>query len=85
MFGLVRTAVWFFCVGFVVGVLLAPRSGAETRRMIRERIDVALDQLLELAALPPIARETPEQPAAPGRASGKSRKAEEPGAGAPAG
>ena len=87
MIDLVRTAVRFFCIGFVAGALLAPRSGAETRRMIREKLDLAIDQLLELLALPPIEREgaAAEEPAPPSRPRGKSRKAEDKGAGAPAG
>ena len=87
MIDLVRTAVRFFFIGFVAGALLAPRSGAETRRMIREKLDLAIDQVLELAALPRIEREAAEaeEPGPPSRARGRSRKAEDKGAGAPTG
>ena len=54
MFGLVRTTLRAFGVGLVVGVLFAPRAGAETRKMLNERISASLNQLLEIAALPPI-------------------------------
>ena len=54
MFALLRTSLRFFVVGFVVGTLFAPRSGAETREMLEEKLTVMLNQILELAALPPI-------------------------------
>ena len=54
MFALLRTSLRFFVVGFVVGTLFAPRSGAETRQMLREKLTVMVNQILELAALPPI-------------------------------
>jgi hypothetical protein len=54
MFALVRTSLRFFIVGFVVGTLFAPRSGAETRQMLREKFTVVVNQMLEIAALPPI-------------------------------
>ncbi len=54
MFVLLRTALRFFVVGFVVGTLFAPRPGVETRRMLGEKLTVMANQLLELAALPPI-------------------------------
>jgi hypothetical protein len=54
MFGLIRASLRFFVAGFVVGTLVAPRSGAETRRMLREKLTVVANQILELAALPPI-------------------------------
>jgi gas vesicle protein len=38
-------------VGLAVGVLLAPRSGKETRRMVRERADRLLNDLLDAATL----------------------------------
>jgi hypothetical protein len=43
-----------FVVGVVVGMLFAPRPGLETRRMLNERISAMINQLLEIAALPPI-------------------------------
>jgi hypothetical protein len=54
MFALLRTSLRFFIVGFVVGTLFAPRSGAETRQMLREKFTVVANQILEIAALPPI-------------------------------
>lgn len=54
MFALLRTSLRFFVIGFVVGTLFAPRSGAETRRMLGEKLTIVANQLLEVAALPPI-------------------------------
>ncbi len=54
MFGVIRAAIRAFAVGLAVGVLFAPRAGAETRKMLSERLATALNQLLEVAALPPI-------------------------------
>lgn len=54
MFGVLRAAIRAFAVGVAVGVLFAPRPGAETRKMVSERLASALNQLLEIAALPPI-------------------------------
>jgi hypothetical protein len=54
MFALLRASLRFFVVGFVVGTLFAPRSGSETRQMLRAKFAVMVNQILELAALPPI-------------------------------
>ena len=51
MFSRVRIAIRFFFLGLAVGVLLAPRSGQETRRMLRERADRLLNDLLDAATL----------------------------------
>ena len=51
MFSRVRTAIRFFFVGLAVGVLLAPRSGEETRRLLRERADSLLNEVLEAASM----------------------------------
>jgi YtxH-like protein len=51
MFSRVRIAIRFFFVGLAVGVLLAPRSGEETRRMLRERADRLLNDVLDAATL----------------------------------
>jgi hypothetical protein len=51
MFSRVRIAIRFFFLGLVVGVLLAPRSGKETRAMVRERADRLLNDLLDAATL----------------------------------
>jgi hypothetical protein len=51
MFSRVRIAIRFFFVGLAVGVLLAPRSGEETRRLVREKADRLLNDVLEAASL----------------------------------
>jgi gas vesicle protein len=51
MFSRVRIAIRFFFLGLAVGVLLAPRSGPETRRLVRERADRLLNDLLDAATL----------------------------------
>ena len=51
MFSRVRTAIRFFFVGLAVGVLLAPRSGEETRNMLREKADGLLNSVLDAASL----------------------------------
>jgi gas vesicle protein len=51
MFSRVRIAIRFFFMGLAVGVLLAPRSGEETRRLVRERADRLLNDLLDAATL----------------------------------
>ena len=81
MFGVINAALRAFIVGVVVGMLFAPRPGAETRRMLNERIAAMIDQLLEIAALPPI---EPSQAATNGHpepaAAKRSRSAEGRGA-----
>ena len=51
MFSRVRIAIRFFFVGLAVGVLLAPRSGEETRRLLREKADSLLNDVLDAASL----------------------------------
>jgi len=68
MFALLRTSLRFFVVGFVVGTLFAPRSGAETRQMLSEKFTVIANQILEVAALPPIEPRTAVKDGAEGRA-----------------
>jgi gas vesicle protein len=51
MFSRVRLAIRFFFVGLAVGVLLAPRSGEETRRLVRERADRLHNDLRDAATL----------------------------------
>ncbi len=51
MFSRVRIAIRFFFVGLAVGVLLAPRSGEETRRLVREKADQLLNDVLDAATL----------------------------------
>jgi hypothetical protein len=54
MLTLLRTSLRFFILGFVAGTLFAPRSGVATRQMLREKFTIMANQILELAALPPI-------------------------------
>jgi hypothetical protein len=54
VFAVINAAMRAFVVGVVVGMLFAPRPGPETRRMLNERISAMINQLLEIAALPPI-------------------------------
>lgn len=54
MLALVRVAVRSFAIGIAVGILVAPRPGEQTRRMLLERASAAVDSLLELAALRPM-------------------------------
>ena len=51
MFSRVKIAIRFFFVGLVVGVLLAPRSGRATRRLLRTRADRLFNELLHAATL----------------------------------
>ena len=81
MFGLINATLRAFVIGVVVGALIAPRPGAETRRMLNERFSALINQLLEIAALPPI---EPTQAATNGHterpAAKRTRPAEGPGA-----
>jgi len=54
VFGIINAALRAFAVGVAVGMLFAPRPGAEMRRMLNERIAAMINQVLEIAALPPI-------------------------------
>jgi hypothetical protein len=54
MFAVLRASLRMFVLGFVAGTLLAPRPGAETRKLLGEKLTVLANQILELAALPPI-------------------------------
>jgi gas vesicle protein len=51
MFSRVRIAIRFFFVGLAVGILMAPRSGEETRRMLREKADGLLNSILDAASM----------------------------------
>ena len=51
MFSRVRIAIRFFFVGLAVGILMAPRSGEETRRLLREKADRLLNDVLDAATL----------------------------------
>jgi hypothetical protein len=84
VFAVINAAMRAFVVGVVVGMLFAPRPGPETRRMLNERISAMINQLLEIAALPPLQPSqaaTNGQPGQPERPTAKRvRSAEGPGA-----
>jgi hypothetical protein len=79
MFSRVRIAIRFFFVGLAVGVLLAPRSGRETRRLVRERADRLLNDVLDAATLGTyesgagVTDEIEEEESEAGNGSGTSR------------
>ena len=76
MFSRVRIAIRFFFVGLAVGILLAPRSGEQTRRMVREKADRLLNDILDAASLGAGAEggaATAEEP--PTRRTGNGRRA----------
>ena len=73
MFSRVKIAIRFFFLGLAVGVLLAPRSGEETRRMFREKADRLLNDVLDAASLgtqSPSASAPPAEEASAPRAKG---------------
>lgn len=71
MFSRVRIAIRFFFVGLAVGVLLAPRSGEETRRLVREKADRLLNDILDAASLGTVnTGTTASPPSAPRETSG---------------
>ncbi len=73
MFSRVRIAIRFFFVGLAVGMLLAPRSGEETRRLVREKADRLLNDVLDAATLGTYEAGTTEATPAPKRAGNGSR------------
>jgi gas vesicle protein len=78
MFSRVRIAIRFFFVGLAVGVLLAPRSGEETRRLVREKADRLLNDILDAATLGTYESgagsiDADEEPTAPARAARTTR------------
>jgi hypothetical protein len=75
MFALLRTSIRFFVIGFVIGTLCAPRSGVETRRMLREKLTIVINQVLELAALPPIEERAAAKSEGPTRRSTRGTNA----------
>ncbi len=54
MFAVIRAAIRAFAIGIAVGILFAPRAGAETRTMLSKKIAAFINELLEVAALPPV-------------------------------
>lgn len=75
MFSRVRIAIRFFFVGLAVGVLLAPRSGIETRRLLRQRADRLLNELLDAASLGGFQPSSKTDSAGSRRASPRKREA----------
>ncbi len=51
MFSRVRIAIRFFFMGLAVGILLAPRSGAQTRQLVRAKADQLLNDVLDAATI----------------------------------
>ncbi len=60
MFSLLRVGIRSFAAGVVVGVLMAPGPGAETRRMLGDAVTKALKSIFAMGALP--AAEPPRAP-----------------------
>ncbi len=84
MFSRVRVAIRFFFLGLAVGVLLAPRTGIETRRLVRQRADRLLNDLLDAATLGIYdsgKRAETDGDATPSRRGGKKRETAEAKAG----
>lgn len=46
---MIKTIFRSFIVGIGVGLLLAPRSGSETRRLLSEKLNTVIDGASELA------------------------------------
>ena len=78
MFGHINTALRFFVIGLATGVLIAPRPGVDTRRMIRHHLESIVNEALRIAGMPPI--QTGDAAAGPERRRGRGRRAEDPNA-----
>lgn len=50
MLRVTRTAIKYLVIGLLVGLLLAPRSGQETRRVLREEVVEYLNMIFRSAA-----------------------------------
>jgi gas vesicle protein len=85
MFSRVRVAIRFFFVGLAVGVLLAPRSGIETRRLLRQRADQLVNDLLDAATLGGSQSGSKTDGARSRAASSRKRESAEPASGAAVG
>ena len=55
MFRTIKNAVRFFILGFFVGILCAPRAGAQTLRLLGQRIEHLWDDIVVLAITPVMA------------------------------
>ncbi len=78
MFSRVRIAIRFFFVGLVVGILMAPRSGEQTRQMLRAKADGLLNNILEAASMgaepePAPARATSQRSRSGNGSAGRAR------------
>ena len=73
MFGTITFGVRMFFLGFVIGALVAPRSGRETRRLLRDRLNQLMDALTEILALPEEPVALPERGARAGAGAAQSR------------
>jgi hypothetical protein len=62
MFGTLNFGIRAFFVGFALGILVAPRPGRETRRLVRRRFDELVDGLMEILALPEEPVMIPDRP-----------------------
>lgn len=72
MFGLLRGLLRSFAVGLALGVLFAPRPGAETRRMLSKRFTKVVDQISANAALLP--QVPPERAGSNGHAESTAKR-----------
>ena len=77
MFSSVKIAIRFFFVGLVVGVLLAPRSGRATRKLLRVRADRLFNELLDAATMGAYESSPEALGARRPRGSGRRARAEE--------
>jgi hypothetical protein len=50
--GTIRFGIRAFFIGLVLGLLVAPRPGSQSRRMLRERFLQIMDAFAEFLALP---------------------------------
>lgn len=73
MFSRVRIAIRFFFVGLAVGIMLAPRSGEQTRQMLRAKADELLNNILDAASMGVQAEPEPE-PASAASAPARSTR-----------
>lgn len=76
MFATLAFGLRLFVLGVLVGVLVAPRAGRETRQLIQDRFIAVMDGLMEILAVPgepidlPAPTETPAAGAPDERPSG---------------
>ena len=73
MLGIITFGVRMFFLGFVIGALVAPRSGRDARRILRERFSQFMDALTEILALPEESIALPERGTRAGAGAAQSR------------